>query len=83
MHFRCVLGDIRFVRGGRVRLGAPWKASVLLGFIGVSSGTFNVAGYIWVRRGGRPVRSGWLGSLGCALGVIGFARDFWVNCKVQ
>ena len=82
----CALGVIRFIRGCWVHRGAPWgslglsRVAVLyrvhpgdrrdhpgsLGSLGLSSST---SGFIWVRPRGRRVS---LGSLGCALGVVGF-----------
>ena len=50
------------VLSGSFIWGAPWG----------SSGSFGVAGFIGVRHRGLRVLSGSLGSLGCALGVMGF-----------
>ena len=36
-------------------------------------------GFTQVRPGCCRVHSGWLGSGGCALGVVGFMRDRWVH----
>ena len=63
-----VLPGGRRVRPGlRVHWGAPWD----------SSGSSAVGGLIGMRPGCRRVRPGSLGSLGCALWVVGFIR---VNC---
>ena len=59
-----------------IHWGAPWWTSGSV--IGGSSGSFEVAGSIWVCPGGRPVRLGCLGSLDCALGDIGFVWGRWV-----
>ena len=38
-----------------------------------------IVGFISVRTGCRWVYSGSLGSLGCAMGVVGFSRGRWVR----
>ena len=48
-----------------------------------SSGSFGVAGFIGVRPGSRWVRSGSLGLLGCALGVVWLVRGLWVDWEVS
>ena len=45
----------------------------------MSTGSAGVVGFIRVRTSARRVHSGWLGSLGCALGVVGFIR----GCRVH
>ena len=58
-----------FIRGHSVHWGAPWG----------SSDSFRVAGFIRERPGNRRVRSGSLGSLRCAIGVVGFVRGWFVG----
>ena len=60
----------RFNRGHWVHQGAPC----------VSSGSSGVAAFIGVCPGGRRVHPMSLGSLGSALGVVGFIRGRWVYC---
>ena len=63
--FVCALGVVGFIRDRWVHwLSTPW----------VSSGSFGSVGFTGVRPGGRPVHSRSLGSLGCALLVVGFIR---------
>ena len=40
---------------------------------------FGLVGFSGLRSVGCRVRSGWLGSLGCALGVVRFFRGRWVE----
>ena len=58
----------RLVRGRSVRpgWGSPW-------------GSLGVDGFVVVRLGGLRYHSGSLGSLGYALGVVGFVRGRWVH----
>ena len=66
-----------FVRCPRVNWGVPFR---VIGFVRCATlCSFGVAGFIGVRPGGRRVRSRSLGSLGCALRVIGFVRGCWVR----
>ena len=57
-------GLVEFFRGRWIHWGAPWRSSCSL----------RVAGFIGVRPGGCEVLWGVLGSLGCALGVVGFVQ---------
>ena len=43
------------------------------------SGLSGMTGFTWVRPWGRRVHPRWLGSLECALGVVGFIRVRWVH----
>ena len=73
-------------RGRCVHWVALWGSSGsfgVTGFIVVRpsglSGSFRITGFIGVRPGNRWIRSGSLGSLGCALGVVGFVRGLSVH----
>ena len=69
----CALEVIGIIRGPWVDWGAPWG----------SSGPQGVAGFIWLRRGGRRVCSGSLGSFVWALRVVGFFRGLWVSGSMR
>ena len=53
--------------------------SVHSGALGGSSGSFGIVGFILSRTWGGRVHSGWLGSFGHALRVVGLIRVRWVH----
>ena len=57
------------IQGRWVNWGAPWVSSVSSRF----------ASFIRVHPSGGMVHQGFLGSLGCVLGVVSFIRDRWVH----
>ena len=61
-----VVAAVGFIQ---VHCGAGWR----------SSDSSEVARFIWVHTGGRPVHHCSLGSLGCALVVFGLIRGRWVH----
>ena len=62
VHYGAPFGIVEFVQYHWIHWGALWE----------SLGSFGVARFIGVRTGDRHVCSGSLGTLGCALGVVGF-----------
>ena len=63
----------RILLGRRVHWHTAWA----------SLGSFGVAGFIGVRPVYRWIRSGSLGSMGCALGVVGFVRGLWFHWEAH